>query len=194
MWCPSFCSTQLHHYYDRSQLLLPLSLVFSPYLWEEKPSPSLIIFLLEQGLGIISFHVYLVLSGLEWAWLLASALESTTRDLGEIEHYAISLIHYSQHHSPPSVQSMHGTMKRMLAGTYSSRFNTYVCRSCLRQPRWQKRNYATPSDGSSPDIYDVVCIGGGPAGLSLLAALGICPYEAVIIFTESICSIVTGNS
>ncbi|KAH6606464.1 ubiquinone biosynthesis monooxygenase coq6 [Trichoderma cornu-damae] len=48
----------------------------------------------------------------------------------------------------------------------------FICRSCSRQVRSSssyRRSYATTS--SSQDIYDVVCIGGGPAGLSLLTAL-----------------------
>ncbi|UKZ51713.1 hypothetical protein TrVGV298_005476 [Trichoderma virens] len=47
----------------------------------------------------------------------------------------------------------------------------FICRSCSRQARGSasyRRSYAT---ASSQDIYDVVCIGGGPAGLSLLTAL-----------------------
>ena len=38
--------------------------------------------------------------------------------------------------------------------------------------RTRSRRYATASV-SAPDIYDVVCVGGGPAGLSLLTALRI---------------------
>ncbi|KUJ22288.1 ubiquinone biosynthesis hydrox [Mollisia scopiformis] len=45
----------------------------------------------------------------------------------------------------------------------------YVCHSCSRTLRRQRRSYATTVQ--TPDIYDVVCVGGGPAGLSLLAAL-----------------------
>ncbi|KAM0482987.1 hypothetical protein ACHAPX_002431 [Trichoderma viride] len=50
----------------------------------------------------------------------------------------------------------------------------FVCRNCSRQARnsTYRRSYATTSSQpSSQDIYDVVCIGGGPAGLSLLTAL-----------------------
>lgn len=51
----------------------------------------------------------------------------------------------------------------------------YVCHSCTRQLRRQQRPYTTSSYTSSsqaaPEIYDVVCVGGGPAGLSLLIAL-----------------------
>ncbi|GAP87328.1 putative ubiquinone biosynthesis monooxygenase coq6 [Rosellinia necatrix] len=44
-----------------------------------------------------------------------------------------------------------------------------LCRSCTRKLRRQSvRSY---TGTSQPDIYDVVCVGGGPAGLSLLAAL-----------------------
>ncbi|KAK4673079.1 putative ubiquinone biosynthesis monooxygenase [Podospora pseudopauciseta] len=46
----------------------------------------------------------------------------------------------------------------------------YVCQSCVRsarQPLWRNYSSAPPR----PDIYDVVCVGGGPAGLSLLTAL-----------------------
>src|SRR5512140_3079880 len=49
----------------------------------------------------------------------------------------------------------------------------YVCRSCgrrgFRAQRQGRRAYA--GTASRDDIYDVVCVGGGPAGLSLLAAL-----------------------
>ncbi|KAF6842899.1 ubiquinone biosynthesis mono0xygenase COQ6 [Colletotrichum musicola] len=53
----------------------------------------------------------------------------------------------------------------------SSRF---VCRTCTRKVQTQtRRSYASASAASAaePDVYDVVCVGGGPAGLSLLTAL-----------------------
>ncbi|KAI1264292.1 hypothetical protein F5Y18DRAFT_391778 [Xylariaceae sp. FL1019] len=51
-----------------------------------------------------------------------------------------------------------------------------ICRSCNQKLRQQRvRSYAS---SSHPDIYDVVCVGGGPAGLSLLAALKANPTTA----------------
>ncbi|KAK4191729.1 hypothetical protein QBC35DRAFT_275424 [Podospora australis] len=53
----------------------------------------------------------------------------------------------------------------------------FVCRSCTRRFQQQlKRNYS--SAAPRPDIYDVVCVGGGPAGLSLLTALRANPLTA----------------
>ncbi|OTA93670.1 hypothetical protein M434DRAFT_30805 [Hypoxylon sp. CO27-5] len=48
---------------------------------------------------------------------------------------------------------------------------TNICKSCSRRllPRLS-RSY-TSASSQHPDIYDVVCVGGGPAGLSLLTAL-----------------------
>ncbi|PKS06464.1 hypothetical protein jhhlp_007212 [Lomentospora prolificans] len=46
----------------------------------------------------------------------------------------------------------------------------FVCRRCTGQLRTKlPRFYSTSA--AEPDIYDVVCVGGGPAGLSLLTAL-----------------------
>ncbi|KAH6619519.1 hypothetical protein B0J18DRAFT_247141 [Chaetomium sp. MPI-SDFR-AT-0129] len=54
--------------------------------------------------------------------------------------------------------------------TILRRRGAYVCRSCTKTLRRQLgRNYSNAA--SQPDIYDVVCVGGGPAGLSLLTAL-----------------------
>ncbi|KAK4447618.1 hypothetical protein QBC34DRAFT_126013 [Podospora aff. communis PSN243] len=52
----------------------------------------------------------------------------------------------------------------------------FVCQSCtrrsLRVQRRLQRGYASASgQQTKPDLYDVVCVGGGPAGLSLLTAL-----------------------
>ncbi|CRK41002.1 hypothetical protein BN1708_008407 [Verticillium longisporum] len=47
----------------------------------------------------------------------------------------------------------------------------FVCRSCTQRAATQNRRSFATAAASNPDIYDVVCVGGGPAGLSLLAAL-----------------------
>ncbi|KAL3476404.1 hypothetical protein BJX99DRAFT_246919 [Aspergillus californicus] len=56
----------------------------------------------------------------------------------------------------------------------SSVLRPYVCPSCRTVPFANKRRF-----GSKPapvtDIYDVICVGGGPAGLALLAALRASP-------------------
>lgn len=46
----------------------------------------------------------------------------------------------------------------------------YVCHSCRNGIGAGRRRFATNSS-QTPEIYDVVCVGGGPAGLGLLAAL-----------------------
>lgn len=43
-----------------------------------------------------------------------------------------------------------------------------ICTSCTRYPQLRPRGYVT---NATPEIYDVVCVGGGPAGLGLLTAL-----------------------
>ncbi|KAK4132332.1 ubiquinone biosynthesis hydrox [Trichocladium antarcticum] len=53
----------------------------------------------------------------------------------------------------------------------------YVCRSCTQRVQRQLRRAYT-SSAAQPDIYDVVCVGGGPAGLSLLTALRANPVTA----------------
>ncbi|KAF4453862.1 ubiquinone biosynthesis monooxygenase Coq6 [Fusarium austroafricanum] len=51
----------------------------------------------------------------------------------------------------------------------------FVCRSCVRQYQSQLRRAST---STQDNIYDVVCVGGGPAGLSLLTALRANPITA----------------
>ncbi|GAW14293.1 hypothetical protein ANO14919_036940 [Xylariales sp. No.14919] len=64
----------------------------------------------------------------------------------------------------------------VLTGRNLRRSAPSICRSCNRKLRQQLvRSYASTSQ---PDIYDVVCVGGGPAGLSLLAALKANPATA----------------
>ncbi|CAN8099205.1 unnamed protein product [Discula destructiva] len=52
----------------------------------------------------------------------------------------------------------------------------YVCTRCSHQIRRNIRR--TFASSAQPDIYDVVCVGGGPAGLSLLTALRANPVTA----------------
>lgn len=61
-------------------------------------------------------------------------------------------------------------MKLAQQGIRARQLGGYVCHSCTRYLRRQRRTYTTTTS-SAPDIYDVVCVGGGPAGLSLLTAL-----------------------
>ena len=56
----------------------------------------------------------------------------------------------------------------MVVGNSSRFLSTYICLSCAKELKLRSRTFAT---AASPDIYDVVCVGGGPAGLSLLTAL-----------------------
>ncbi|EKJ79756.1 hypothetical protein FPSE_00036 [Fusarium pseudograminearum CS3096] len=51
----------------------------------------------------------------------------------------------------------------------------FVCRTCARQYQYQLRRAST---STQDNIYDVVCVGGGPAGLSLLTALRANPITA----------------
>ncbi|KAL5340795.1 ubiquinone biosynthesis monooxgenase [Aspergillus crustosus] len=55
----------------------------------------------------------------------------------------------------------------------SSALRPYVCASCRAARPFNKRNFTKPAPVT--DIYDVVCVGGGPAGLALLAALRASP-------------------
>lgn len=57
-------------------------------------------------------------------------------------------------------------MNRMLSG----RIGNYVCKNCRATLSASQRRHAS----SNPEIYDVVTVGGGPAGLALLAALSTC--------------------
>ncbi|PSR82716.1 hypothetical protein BD289DRAFT_370895 [Coniella lustricola] len=52
----------------------------------------------------------------------------------------------------------------------------FVCRRChIQARRSYRRGFAS---SARPDVYDVVCVGGGPAGLSLLTALRANPITA----------------
>jgi hypothetical protein len=52
----------------------------------------------------------------------------------------------------------------------------YNCQSCTRFLRMRRRFATTAPE--IPEIFDVVCVGGGPAGLSLLTALRMTPTES----------------
>ncbi|KAL2154471.1 hypothetical protein VTH82DRAFT_3147 [Thermothelomyces myriococcoides] len=58
------------------------------------------------------------------------------------------------------------------------RQGAYVCRSCTQTLQRQLRRAYSSTAAQQPDVYDVVCVGGGPAGLSLLAALRANPITA----------------
>ncbi|MCJ1243062.1 putative ubiquinone biosynthesis monooxygenase [Trapelia coarctata] len=55
----------------------------------------------------------------------------------------------------------------------------YICPSCAQSVRLRLRSsiYATVAS-PTPELYDVVCVGGGPAGLSLLTALRASPITS----------------
>ena len=60
------------------------------------------------------------------------------------------------------------TMRRLpLPGFYT---RPYICPACRKHLRRQRRNYAIAAS-QNPELFDVVCVGGGPAGLSMLTAL-----------------------
>ncbi len=64
-------------------------------------------------------------------------------------------------------------------GTSTPAFRQFaVSRSCQSRMlihatnmHWAYSDATSVSSSGEPDIYDVVCVGGGPAGLSLLTAL-----------------------
>ncbi|KAB8236221.1 putative ubiquinone biosynthesis monooxgenase (Coq6) [Aspergillus alliaceus] len=58
-----------------------------------------------------------------------------------------------------------------------SALRPYVCPSCRSSSFSGRRRFGSKSD-QAPDVYDVVCVGGGPAGLGLLAALRASPVTS----------------
>lgn len=54
-----------------------------------------------------------------------------------------------------------------------SLLRSYICPSCRSNiTKGARRAFSgTAIARTTPDIYDVVCVGGGPAGLALVAAL-----------------------
>ena len=72
----------------------------------------------------------------------------------------------SSHGGAHSCQKLEATM----AGT-AARFLKRPRSCCGRGIRAAPSHWIRPFSSSGDNIYDVVCVGGGPAGLSLLAAL-----------------------
>ncbi|EFE45076.1 hypothetical protein TRV_00137 [Trichophyton verrucosum HKI 0517] len=64
-------------------------------------------------------------------------------------------------------------MRSLLGGA----LRPYICTSCKRGLQAQRRRFAS-SLSQQPDIYDIVCVGGGPAGLALLTALRSSPITS----------------
>ncbi|WEW57676.1 Putative ubiquinone biosynthesis monooxygenase [Emydomyces testavorans] len=56
--------------------------------------------------------------------------------------------------------------------------SSYVCSVCRRGSIQKKRFISTSTAPQLPEIYDIVCVGGGPAGLALLAALRSSPITS----------------
>ncbi|KAH9998908.1 ubiquinone biosynthesis hydrox [Xylariaceae sp. FL0662B] len=74
----------------------------------------------------------------------------------------------------------------LVSGRQLRRPTLSLCRQCSRRLQSQLpppsfRTYASVAEvgaAAQPDIYDIVCVGGGPAGLSLLTALRANPATA----------------
>ena len=47
----------------------------------------------------------------------------------------------------------------------------YVCKPCRHKLATSRRRGVSISSSPKPELYDIVTVGGGPVGLSLLAAL-----------------------
>ncbi|KAB8278951.1 hypothetical protein BDV30DRAFT_202939 [Aspergillus minisclerotigenes] len=58
-----------------------------------------------------------------------------------------------------------------------SALRPYVCPSCRSGRLVGRRRFGSKPD-QAPDVYDVVCVGGGPAGLGFLAALRASPLTS----------------
>ncbi|KAM3505767.1 hypothetical protein MY10362_002740 [Beauveria mimosiformis] len=66
----------------------------------------------------------------------------------------------------------------MNVGRVVSSNSRFVCRGCSRRLTPAFRRAYSAAAAPAQDIYDVVCVGGGPAGLSLLTALRANPVTA----------------
>ncbi|KAJ9216614.1 hypothetical protein DTO166G4_1830 [Paecilomyces variotii] len=59
-----------------------------------------------------------------------------------------------------------------------SALRSYVCSSCRRGVFFSPRRQFASATNNVPEVYDVVCVGGGPAGLGLLTALRASPVTS----------------
>jgi ubiquinone biosynthesis monooxygenase Coq6 len=58
------------------------------------------------------------------------------------------------------------------------RVRSHGASSIVRVALYAQRRCASSATASTPEIYDVVCVGGGPAGLSLLTGLRTSPLTS----------------
>lgn len=57
--------------------------------------------------------------------------------------------------------------------------SSFICAQCRKALTAPKRRRLLSTSSKTPEIYDVVTVGGGPAGLALLAALSTLPRISV---------------
>ncbi|TQS39219.1 hypothetical protein Golomagni_00256 [Golovinomyces magnicellulatus] len=67
---------------------------------------------------------------------------------------------------------------KLLSNFRKTRSALHTSRNCIIQQCPNTRSYVTNFSKGSPEIFDIVCVGGGTAGLSLLAALRSSPVTA----------------
>lgn len=95
--------------------------------------------------------------------------------LGSPHHLPACFVAFRSHplHSHETLIVILSFVMRPLA---RSLIRPYVCPSCRSGRLPARRQFASDAQ-VTPEIYDVVCVGGGPAGLGLLAALRESNYE-----------------